>query len=91
MCKGIKLERLRIIQILQWLENFNKMNDKQLQKFAKQQQLEFSIEEIQQLRKILNKATISWGIYGVPPAIREEVKQIIGSKKYKLLQKIIGF
>lgn len=79
------------IQMLQWLENFNKMNDKQLQKFAKQQQLEFSIEEIQKLRKILNKATISWGIYGIPKAVLEEVEQIVGSKKYKKIQKIIGF
>ena len=79
------------IQMLQWLGNFNKMNDKQLQKFAKQQQLEFSIEEIQKLRKTLNKATISWGIYGIPKAVLEEVEQIVGSKKYKKIQKIIGF
>ena len=82
---------MRIIQILQWLENFNKMNDKQLQKFAKQQQLDFSIEEIQKLRKVLNKASFSWGIYGIPKAVLEEVEQIVGSKKYKKVQKIIGF
>ena len=79
------------IQMLQWFENVKGMNDKQLQKFAKQQELEFSIEEIKKLRKILSKASITWGIYGIPQNVREEIEDLIGSKRYKKLRKVIGF
>ncbi|MGN7476585.1 isopropylmalate synthase [Solibacillus silvestris] len=81
---------MKTIQILQWLENFKGMNDKQLQKFAKQQQLDFSLEEIKELRKILSNASISWGIYGIPKKVQEEVEQLIGTKRYKKLLKTIG-
>lgn len=74
---------------LEWFENLNQMNDEQLQHFAKKQKLEFSIEEIQKLRKIFRNASISWGIFGVPSAILQEVEALLGAKRYKKVKKLL--
>ena len=77
------------IKMLDWYENLQKMNDRQLQQFAKQQQLDFTLEEIKKLRKILQGASISWAITGVPKEVLKQIKSVVGGERYKKMKKVL--
>lgn len=78
------------ISMLEWAENLQKMNDKQVQQFAKKKKIDLSLEEIKKLRKIFSKASITWGIYGIPKDVLKEVEDVIGQKRLNQLRKEIG-
>lgn len=75
---------------LEWLESFRDLNDHELQKFAKKEDLKFSIEEIQQLRLIFQNASFGWLFSGIPANELQKAEALIGEKRVKKLRKIIG-
>ncbi|SOC20952.1 uncharacterized protein DUF2624 [Ureibacillus xyleni] len=67
------------------IEAFLSMSDKEIVKFARQYDVELTIEEVVRLRPLVNKANITWIITGIPKAFLKEVEKIIGKKKLKKL------
>lgn len=77
--------------MLEWFENLQRMDDKQIQRFIKKQGgPELTIEEIKSLRKLLQKASISWTIYGIPAPIQEKMISTLGEQRFHQLKKLIG-
>ncbi|MEK4424644.1 isopropylmalate synthase [Solibacillus sp. FSL K6-1523] len=75
---------------LEWFENLQHMDDHELRKFAKKEDLKFSIEEIRQLRLIFQNASFTWLFSGIPAAELKKAEALIGEKRLKKLRKVIG-
>ena len=78
------------LKMLEWFENLQRMNDEQIKHFAKKQGLPLTLEEVKKLRKALKGASISWGIYGVPKDVLQNIQSILGESRFQKLKKISG-
>lgn len=84
------MKGMHVMNKLEWLENFQSMDDRALQKFAKKEDLKFSIEEIQQLRLIFQNASLTWLFSGIPASELKKAEALIGEKRLRKLRKVIG-
>lgn len=73
---------------MEFIEAFLTKSDKEIVKFAKQYDVDLSVEEVRKLRPLVDKASFTWIITGIPKAFLKEVEKIIGKKKLKKLMKI---
>ncbi|NLY79897.1 MAG: hypothetical protein GX072_08435 [Lysinibacillus sp.] len=58
-------------------------SDKEIRKLAKQYGVDLTIEEIQNLRPLAEKANFTWLVTGIPDDVLKEAEKILGTKKYK--------
>jgi hypothetical protein len=77
--------------MLEWFENFQQMDDKQIVRFIKKQGGPvLTLDEMKQLRKLLKNASITWGIYGIPNDVQQQAIHILGEKRFRQLKELIG-
>lgn len=73
---------------IEFIEAFLTKSDKEIIQFAKQYDVDLSIEEVRKLRPLVDKASFTWILTGIPKAFLQEVEKIIGKKKLKKLLKL---
>jgi len=76
-------------QIIEFWEALLSKSDKEIRKMAKQYGVDLTIEEIQKLRPLAQKANITWLVTGIPERVLKEAEKILGSKKYKKYKKML--
>lgn len=76
-------------QIIEFWESLLSKSDKEIRKMAKQYGVDLTIEEIQKLRPLAQKANITWLVTGIPERVLKEAEKILGSKKYKKYKKML--
>lgn len=73
---------------IEFIEAFLTKSDKEIVQFAKQYDVDLSIEEVRKLRPLVDKASFTWILTGIPKTFLKEVEKVIGKKKLKKLMKI---
>lgn len=73
---------------IEFIEAFLSKSDKEIIQYARQYDVDLSIEEVRKLRPLVDKASFTWIITGIPKAFLKEVEKIIGKKKLKKLLKL---
>ncbi|MFP3918990.1 DUF2624 family protein [Lysinibacillus telephonicus] len=73
---------------IEFIEAFLSKSDKEIIQYAKQYDVDLSIDEVRKLRPLVDKASFTWIITGIPKAFLKEVEKIIGKKKLKKLLKL---
>ncbi|QBK25964.1 isopropylmalate synthase [Ureibacillus thermophilus] len=76
-------------QIIEFWESLLSKSDIEIRKMAKQYGMDLTIEEIQKLRSLAQKANITWLVTGIPERVLKEAEKILGSKKYKKYKKML--
>ena len=72
---------------VEFIEQFLSKSDKEIVKFSKQYGVDLTVDEVQRLRPLTQKASVTWLITGIPSSFLKEVENIIGKKKLKKLLK----
>ena len=70
---------------LELIEAFLSMSDKEIVNYAKQYDVNLSVQEVRSLRPLVDRANITWIITGIPNSFLRDVEKIIGRKKLKKL------
>lgn len=72
---------------IEFIEQFLSKSDREIVKFSKEYGIDLTIEEVQRLRPLSERASITWLFTGIPNSFLREVESIIGKKKLKKLLK----
>ncbi|MFC7684665.1 endonuclease IV [Ureibacillus sp. GCM10028918] len=72
---------------IEFIEQFLSKSDREIVKFSREYGIDLTIEEVQRLRPLTERASITWLITGIPNSFLKEVESIIGKKKLKKLLK----
>ncbi|QCR32900.1 endonuclease IV [Lysinibacillus sp. SGAir0095] len=74
---------------VEFIEQFLSKSDKEIVKFSKEYGIDLTLEEVQRLRPLSERASITWLFTGIPNSFLKEVESIIGKKKLKKLLKYL--
>lgn len=80
---------MSLLKQVEFIEQFLTKSDKEIVKFARQYDVDLTLEEVQRLRPLSQKASVTWLITGIPNSFLKEVESIIGKKKLKKLLKYL--
>lgn len=70
---------------VEFIEQFLSKSDREIVKFSREYGIDLTIEEVQRLRPLSERASITWLFTGIPNSFLKEVESIIGRKKLKKL------
>lgn len=73
----------------EFIESFTTKSDKEIIKFAKEYDIDLTVEEVRRLRPLAERASITWLFTGIPDHFLKEVEKVIGKKKLKKLLKFL--
>lgn len=74
---------------VEFIESFLTKSDKEIVKYAKEYDIDLTLEEVKRLRPLSQKASITWLFTGIPSSFLKEVENVIGKKKLKKLLKYL--
>lgn len=67
------------------IEAFLSKSDREIVKFARQYDVDLTLEEVRKLRPLTQNASITWIVTGIPKHVLKDVEKIIGRRKLKKL------
>ena len=70
---------------VEFIEQFLSKSDREIVKFSREYGIDLTIEEVQHLRPLSERASITWLFTGIPNSFLKDVEAIIGKKKLKKL------
>lgn len=71
-------------------EQFLTKSDREIQQFAYSYGVKLTIEEIQRLRPIAERASITWLVTGIPNHVLLDIENVIGRKKLNKLMQFLN-
>ncbi len=74
-----------VLRQVEFIEQFLSKSDKEIVKFSREYGIDLTIEEVQRLRPLSERASITWLFTGIPNSFLKDVETIIGRKKLKRL------
>lgn len=67
------------------IEAFLSKSDREIVQFARQYDVDLTLDEVRRLRPLTQNASITWLVTGIPNRVLRDVEAIIGRRKLRKL------